>query len=241
VSRDDSGGHPDLEALAELARGGEGGGGADEVRRHVERCHACSLEVKRLARFERIDSDEELIAEAEWEKARGALDRAFREKIVPAALRAGSRAVRPSRPELRRRRYLPIAAMAAAALILVIFRSGRETERIGPVGPDRLLRGEESAGRALRIESPAGPLESPPESFAWLDGAGFESYSLEIVTPDLDVVYRREGLIEPRMAVTDDLRGRLEAGRTYLWSVEGYRGFEPAGRSPTVSFTIESN
>lgn len=65
--------HPDLFELAALAEGSLGEEKAVAVGHHVADCALCSLEMKRLERFESIDSDEDLITHANWEKARSEL------------------------------------------------------------------------------------------------------------------------------------------------------------------------
>ena len=133
--------HPDPERLDLYRDGRLSDSDTAEMKRHIEECVLCRLELKRMARFEAIDADADLAGEAGWSEARERLERRFeREIVLPAATRAGPapepRATekRPPRPFLRW--LIPAAATAAAVLLIwAVDRSG---------GPESTRTGSES-------------------------------------------------------------------------------------------------
>jgi len=230
------GSHPDLEALAEFCAGALPAEAAAGIERHLAECPRCRLEAARIRRFAALEEDEELAAEADWPRAAAALDRAWRERIAPAA--RGERPIAgriPRAGRLARRWYVPVIAAAALALVLLgpDLRRNLEAPRRG-VGP---VRGEESTA-SIVIEAPSGKVTAAPREFSWRAAAGFDSYALEVLTPGLDPVIRLDGLKGGNAALPDSLRARLLPGRTYLWDVKGYRGLAETSASPYAWFTI---
>ena len=60
MSDDTARNHPGLEELAGLSDGRLDHSEAEIIREHVNGCSDCRLEIKRLQRFETIETDEEL-------------------------------------------------------------------------------------------------------------------------------------------------------------------------------------
>ncbi|HVO76453.1 MAG TPA: zf-HC2 domain-containing protein, partial [Candidatus Bathyarchaeia archaeon] len=110
--------HIDLEILEKYVLGRLAEKEAEVVRRHLETCARCGLELKRLQRFGTVDSDEDLARQGEWLYARTKLEKTFREKIAPSVAGARTREVRFPRA-LRVARWLVPAAAAAAVILMV--------------------------------------------------------------------------------------------------------------------------
>ena len=228
--------HPDIDALAGYASGELD----DEVtRRHVESCPVCRLELKRMVRFEHLETDGDLLRDAGWAAAQPRLERAFRNQVLPEV-------VPPTSPRRRERtsiwerwqiRWLvPVAA--AAAVLLVVFqtdlveKSRTPSEDLGPV------RGTPVEAPDIVPEKPVGNIAAAPEVFAWTPQAKEDYYTLAILTPNLEKIFEVNRIPEARWEVTDSLKSILEKDAIYLWSVTGHKGVEPVTTSPNAWFKI---
>jgi hypothetical protein len=209
--------HPDLEQLADFAAGTLARAAAEEVARHLDACPVCRLEVVRLRRFQAVGSDFELAAAARWDDADARLERAFPRTLPP------------------RRRVRTWFLPAAAAAILAVALLGPLADRDRAAGPPR---GEPATARVIVATRPLGDLAQPPRAFAWHATQGFDTYALEVLTPDLETICRLADIADTTVAMPDTLLRRIEPGKTYLWTVRGYRGLNVAATSAHAWFKV---
>ncbi len=245
------GSHPDLDRLARYGAGELAPAEAAEIERHLGDCPACRLELISLRRFEALGDDAELGAEARWPQAAEALDRAFQEKILPAArgdtaaepaaaagtAAAGAGATKVAGRIRPRRRWL-VPAIAAAALALAVLGPAVRRGLLSPsreIGP---VRGDSGLASTVIPEWPVGTLTAMPERFVWRAAGKFDSFTLEILTPRLETVFTFSGVPDTAVAATDSLRARLAPGGAYLWSVRGFRGLTESAASPYAWFAL---
>lgn len=263
-----TGGHPDLDLLADYLDGGLGPAEVARVTSHLDGCLACRLEAKQMARFAALADDAEAAAAADWPRARDELERRYDESIRPSITAAaaapsagesagGARAIPLPRPTPRRRggwlRWaLPAAAAAAAVLALVVVgdrsvreaaepRDGLEATRGG--GSEAGFLGPLRGGGADSLVSiaaiaPLGEIAAPPDTFRWHALQAHESYALEIYTADLATVFETPALTGQAFTVPDSLRDRLKTGETYLWGVRAHDGLAVSAVSREAWFRI---
>lgn len=254
MSEDRQAGHPEPEAVALLARYLANELPAalrTSVREHLADCAACRLELRQLARFSALETDDEASSEAAWEKARPALDAriaalllgAERSKAPDTARTAADRG--RWRAAARLRWWMPAAAVAALALIIVgVERMTGDTDLrdpqigatvSGPVGP---LRGGADLTMDIVAQRPVGEISAAPDTFVWLAPASCKRFTLEIYTPELRTVLRHEKIATPYFVVPDTLLLALVVDSLYLWSVQCFDELEPAGIMPESWFRI---
>ena len=77
-----------------------------------------------------------------------------------------------------------------------------------------------------------------PGEFSWSSEREFDSYILEVFSPDLDPIFRLADLRETSTVIPDSLLGLLQPGQTYLWNVQGRSGLADAELSLTAWFRI---
>ncbi len=229
--------HIDLETLEKYLLGKLEEREAETVRRHVEKCALCDIELKRLQRFAAIDSDDDLARSAEWIYARRRLENAFGEKIAPSAAGdARARKIRFSRASRAARWLVPVAAMAAG-LVLIAYFSKREGSRMSePVR--RVMRGAPPVRYDVELVEPAGEIQASPAVFKWRSEREDARYTLDIFTPTLARIYRVENIGGSSWTAPDTLGAILEPDVIYLWSVKGFKGLERAASSPNGWFRI---
>ncbi|MDY0110856.1 MAG: zf-HC2 domain-containing protein [Candidatus Krumholzibacteria bacterium] len=249
--------HPDYDDLERLGRY-HAGELTDEqaafIREHLADCPACRLELRRLARFLALEQDDELSAEAAWDRAKSALDARVAALWPPSADQSNRAARRTDWTAARNHRlrivprsqwWIPVAAAAAMTLVVLgINRAdfsatapegGAMLPALDAVGP---LRGGEKATARFVTLRPIGDIAAKPDTFAWHAEQPWDRFTLEIYTPGLRTVYRREQLATTHFAVPDSLRALLRADSTYLWSVQGFHKLEPVGATPEAWFRI---
>jgi hypothetical protein len=226
--------HPDLFELAALAEGSLGEEKAAVVGRHVVDCALCSLEMKRLERFESIDEDEDLITAASWDRAEAVLEAARRTPNL-----SGQYDVTDGNKKNHSWQWM--VPVAAAAVLLVLFMPdllespARYSEQKSP------LRGGEEIIEGITPVAPVGDLPGPPKYFTWNPDKPFEFYTLRIFTPELETVFEESGITSRKRVVADSLLASLRPGIIYLWTVTGHTGLEQAAASPSARFMIVEN
>lgn len=240
--------HPNLDTLVDLAEGFLTDAQAARVSQHLQQCFSCRLEARRLARFAAIANDEELLAEADWSRARFALGKAYQEKIRPTIATPPEQATEASEDGVRglpRRSGLLrgwwIAPIAAAAILLVVFLG--QNRGLGPGAPDvthEPFRGGEQLTPAITPVQPLGEVSNCPRVFSWQTGEAFGTYTLEIFTPDLELMFQQENIATASFTVTEALREKLEPDRIYLWTIKGHRGLKDAAFSANGWFRFRS-
>jgi len=234
MSRDE---HLELEVLEKYLLGKLEEREAETVRRHLEKCAPCGLELKRLQRFAAIDSDDDLARSAEWIYARRKLENAFSERIAPSAAgKAGARRIRFSRASHAARWLVPVAVMAACVVMIAYFSKREESGVSEPVR--RVMRGAPPVRYGIEIEEPVGEIHAPPAVFKWKSERDDNHYTLEIFTPTLARVYRAENIAGSFWTAPDTLGTILRPNIIYLWSVKGFKGLERVAESPNGWFRI---
>ena len=230
--------HIDLDTLDKYLRGTLSWRKAGAVQRHIKACPSCGLELKRLRRFQEIDSDEELARNGEWLYARTRLEKALGERIIPGAARSKARVIRLTRAVRVARWLVPAAAAAAAVIIALRFSSEV------PVPPSSepaksVMRGAPPLAYRIELVEPMGEIAAPPVVFRWKSERKDDRFTLEIFTPKLDRVAFQTDIKESSWAPPDSIKSTLEPGAVYLWYVRGYRGLERATTSPNGWFKIK--
>jgi len=116
--------HPDYDDLELLGRYLAGELTDDQtafVREHLADCPACRLELRRLARFLALEQDDELAAEAAWDRAKPTLDARIAACWAPSA----DQADQADQPDLARQANDIIAPASAAAQLGLTAGSSR--------------------------------------------------------------------------------------------------------------------
>jgi hypothetical protein len=223
--------HPDVETLAAYAAGST----LDEPTRiHVEACPICRLEIKKLERFARLDADEALSKEADWQSARPRLERAFRDRILPgvsATFRTRGRFASWRSPWVR---WLAPAA-AAALVLIVVYQADRSRRPVVDRGP---VRGTPVESPNIDLKQPIGEIDEAPRVFVWVSREKEDYYKLEVFTSGLEKIFEADHILETRWAATDSVRSLLDRQTIYLWNVTGHRGVERMTVSPNGWFKI---
>lgn len=228
--------HPALDILAAYAADFLGGEESERMDVHLASCPLCRLEVKRIRRFQSIDSDVELAGKANWQSARFKLERAFAEQVLPAVARR-----RPPVPEAAGRRFGPgwLAPVAAAAAVFLIFvymerNAIPVTSPVSRFGP---MRGGPSNEYGITLEAPLGELEGAPALFTWRSERENEFYALEIFTADLEPLHRVDRISGLSWSIPDSVSSVFEPDSIFLWNVQGFKGLESEVSSPNGWFT----
>ncbi len=232
--------HLDLELLEKYLLGKLEERDAEAVRRHLEKCALCDLELKRLQRFAGVDSDDDLARSAEWIYARRKLENAFGERIAPSAARAAkgatARESRFSRASRAARWIVPVTVMAAG-LVLIAYFSKREEFRTSEPAR-RVMRGAPPIRYDIELLEPSGEIRAFPAVFKWKSERDDNRYTLEIFTPTLARIYRAENIGGSSWTAPDTLGTILKPNIIYLWSVKGFKGLERVAASPNGWFMI---
>ncbi len=244
----ESGSHLDLELLSGYTAGQLSDAEEEKIAQHLSTCTACSLEIKRLERFASIDTDQDLLTEAEWEQAERQLDKVYEKIIRPAVSESNQTASsKPTLAVVRRWRAqnvwrwaTPLAAAAVLVFVMLNLNTGTGPEAppdIRNVGLDP-VRGDNTVQIDIILKSPSGELTAGPERFVWQAPDSLEFFSLEIFTPALELVFRHDHIQQHTFAVTDSLLSLFERQQIYLWSVQGYTGIEETTASENGWFKI---
>ena len=228
--------HIDPETLEKYILGKLAEKEAGDVRRHIDTCTRCGLELKRLMRFGTIDSDEDLARKGEWLYARTRLEKAFREKIAPSVAASGARQVRFPRAARLARWLVPAAAAAAVVFMIAHYAMNGKPGVLTP-GPG-VMRGAPPVEYEIALTEPAGEIKAPPAMFRWQSRREHSRFALEIFTPSLETVCRVDNIDGSSWKAPDSLATILKPGVVYLWSVKGYEGLARATASPNGWFRI---
>jgi len=227
--------HPDIETLANYIDDQLAASDAETTKLHLDGCPVCRLEIKRIERFEAIESDESLREEANWPAAQARLERAFRDNVLPEVVERQSISARPFWSRWQVRWLAPVAAAAALLIVFQIDRSrppGTPADELGP------MRGPTTEKLSIALEEPSGNIEQPPEQFAWRSARENDYYKIAIFTSDLTKIYEESEITESRWAASDSLKSLLEAETIYIWTVTGQKGVEHEVVSPNGWFKI---
>jgi len=228
--------HPDIERLADYSAGLLETGEAESIRRHLEECSRCRLEIKRIERFDLIDSDVELARQAEWSRVRFRLERTLQEHILPEVIERVSAKAEPYRPPFGSKWLAPLAAAAAVVLIFISVERARFPVTLKPeLGP---MRGDSEVAYRISLKSPLGEVTAFPEKFQWYSDRTNEHYTLDIFTADLSKVYTVDSIPDTSWAVPDSLKAILQYEKIYLWRIQGHKGLERILESPNGWFKV---
>ncbi|MCK9997380.1 MAG: hypothetical protein KAH56_13985 [Candidatus Krumholzibacteria bacterium] len=223
--------HPDLFELAAYAEGSLGVELSAAIGRHVSDCAICQLELKRMERFESIDTDEELLAASGWESAEADLEAGYRDKVRPVM-------AAPDSVGKVRFSWRWVAPLAAAAIVVAIVIPGRFTGPGGYSDEQSPLRGGEETAVFIEPVAPLGQFTGPPEFFAWSASKPFDSFSLQVFSLKLEPVFEQTGIRSEKRSVSDSLLAALRPGQVYLWTVTGHTGLESEAASAPARFEI---
>lgn len=226
--------HPDIETLSGFSEGRLEATLSETVGKHVEDCVACRLEIKRLRRFETIETDDALAGEAGWNRAGPALEQALNNRILPAAGVGTDKhaPTRQSRARWHLRWLTPAVAAAAVVVLLVSVFDGGSPDDPG------VMRGPEAPAHGIVTGTPSGEIPGPPEVFEWSSAVKHDYYTVEIRSTDLQRIHTQTGIPDTRWAPVDSVTALFEPGTIYLWNVVGHRGVEEATVSPNGWFKI---
>lgn len=108
----------------------------------------------------------------------------------------------------------PIAI--AAALVLALYFVF-DASLAPPPGPDYSVRGTASSDVVPQHRS---TLRELPVQFEWPTQAGATGYRVTLRDADATPLWRTVSSVRNEALVPDDVRDRLDAGATYLWTVE---------------------
>ena len=229
--------HIDPETLEKYFLGKLAEREAEAVRRHIDACTRCGLELKRLMRFGTIDSDEDLARKGEWLYARTKLEKAFREAIAPSAAASGARVVRFPRASRVARWLVPAAAAAAVVFLIAHYTMNGKPGLLTP--GSGVMRGAPPVEYEIALTEPAGEIQALPAVFRWQSRRDDSRFALEIFTPSLETVCRADNINGSSWKAPDSLATILKPGVMYLWSVKGYEGLARATASPNGWFRIK--
>lgn len=228
--------HPDIEKLADYSAGLLEESEAESIEKHLECCTPCRLEVKRIERFNTIDSDAALAQEAGWSQARFRLERALRENILPEFMGHEPAEAQKYRPPFGSKWLAPLTAAAAVILIFIYVEKARfpmvPSTDLGP------MRGDSEVEYGVSLQSPVGEVAACPEQFQWYSDRKNDYYTLQIFTTDLSKVYTVDNIADTLWVVPDSLKAILHHEKIYLWSVKGHKGLERVLESPNGWFKI---
>jgi hypothetical protein len=225
--------HPGIETLVELTEGRLDVDEARTVRAHIDHCSDCRLEIKGLQRFERIETDEELVSDAGWQSAQSRLEDAFHNNILPeldlevTTRRTGKT---PFWSRWRLQWLVPVAATAAVVFLVFAINDRGPAVDTGP------MRGPGVDSADILIEQPSGDITEAPGLFSWHSSVECDFYTLEIFTADLKKIYTQNEIPESRWVATDSLKTLIAENTIYLWNVIGHKGLEPETVSPNGWF-----
>jgi hypothetical protein len=233
--------HIDLVALEKYLLGKLEEREAEAVRRHLEKCALCALELKRLQRFADVDSDEDLARSAEWIYARRKLESAFKARNAPSSVEnsagnASAGRIRSTRASSAVRWVVPVAVMAVG-LVIISYFSKREESRVSePIR--RVMRGAPPVRYGIELMEPVGEIHASPTAFRWKSERDDSRYTLDIFTPTLARIYHAENIAGSSWTAPDTLGRILKPNVIYLWSVKGIKGLERVDASPNGWFKI---
>ena len=137
----------------------------------------------------------------------------------------------PRLPAGPSRRVVWIAAALFALMVsgtVIVVRSARREEAFRAASPAVAAAVEPAEGARL---------SSPPVAFRWPPSAGAERYRLKVFTSAGDVLWEADAGTDHAIAVPEGVRARVEAGRSYFWTVEVQLPFEKQRLGP-FSFTL---
>ena len=230
------GSHPDIERLAEYRSGRLDKIKEDEIRQHLELCPLCRLEIKRIDRFLKIDTDIQVEESSDWNRAGAEMKRFFSEEILnrPAAGK-----VQQSRTNWKGRHLFWLMPAAVAAALVVVFLAKDpgtgSVESDSSYGP---MRGDSAEKTNIELVVPEGETDAVPPVFKWKSDQEYEFYSLEIFKTDLTEVYSCESIAGTTLVLPDSIVALFKVGETYLWNVKAYRSVERVSSSNDSWFRI---
>lgn len=133
-------------------------------------------------------------------------------------------------------RWSPAAFAAVAAAVLVIVAAAI-------FWLTRIDRGavyrEDRSQDELALIRPSGTLSSPPLVYEWTPYEPAEDYTFEIIDEELNTIFVRNNVLEPRLILPDDIAEKMKKGVTYLWKVYALDDDSNVLASGTAYFEIE--
>jgi hypothetical protein len=140
-------------------------------------------------------------------------------------------------PARRRAWVTPAAATTAVSLAALGVLLGYYFLKGGSVPRTRLtLRAPE--GRVLRLIEPGKKLQAAPTLFVWTEVKGVDTFLFSLIDDELNTIYFEAAKI-PHLRLPDEVRQKLQRGKTYLWTVRAQDDFDGELASASRDFVIE--
>jgi len=228
--------HPDIERLAEYGAGHLDTVEAGEIKQHLEVCPLCRLEIKKMDRFSKIDTDIQLEESSDWSRAGAEMERFFSERIIkrPEAGKDNKTRINWKRWHL----YWLMPAAVAATLVVIFAIKGPAPGRMESDHSYGPLRGDTVEKVNIELLVPAGRINRVPLVFNWKSDQEYEFYSLEIFKADLTEVYSCDSIKGTTLILPDSSASIFKKGETYLWNVKAYKSVERVSSSNDSWFKI---
>jgi hypothetical protein len=192
---------------------------------HAARCPNCQLRLNALTSLQNeLKARKKDLSEA----ALSSQDQIAFRRMARAQARAGRRKGPTVIP-----RMIRAGGILAAGLILVI-AGYRLFVKIS--APEPVMRG--SGREEIRLHQPEGRISDAPKIFSWSKVKDSDSYRLDIIDDDLNLVFST-GLAGTRLHLPEDVRQRLEHQKSYLWTVSAYDEDDQELASASGYFEIE--
>jgi len=104
-----------------------------------------------------------------------------------------------------------------------------QTPRLDGAG---IIRGAgQETGPQIVLDAPSGELAALPLMFVWQTDQACETYTLEIFTADLKMVFSLTDIPAQSWTIAAELTVLLQPDTIYLWSVRGYRQLQVVAES----------
>jgi hypothetical protein len=101
---------------------------------------------------------------------------------------------------------------------------------------DQTLRG--TPQEEFRLIQPEGKLAGVPSVFMWTDVKGRDSFRIEIIDDELNILYQG-GPPDTRLEIPSEVKQKIVKGKVYLWTVEAYNDNHNILASSSGYFEIE--
>jgi hypothetical protein len=112
-------------------------------------------------------------------------------------------------------RWTPARLAVAATALVVVVMAVFWITRVDRGTVYREIKGHDE----LTLLGPSGKLPSPPLVFEWTPYESAEDYTFEIIDEELNTIFLKTNVLEPRLTLPQDIVKKMKKGITYLWKV----------------------